>query len=539
MISTQIATVDGVEGLKIKATLSLQARGTPVLGNYVILRCENDLILARINSLKLSNQIHENPTFAAYIMTHGAVPEWSGFVDIERAEVDVIKIIDLKTKEPVPMRRNPSAGTPVEILNGEEFTNFSNDLHHYCVLGEVPNTGVRATIINRHFGDVEQGGYGEARHVLICGQNGSGKTVMATMLMTAKLVAHPNMGLLMPDTAGDLSDPTKHNRGDFKWNYKDILDRAGVTIEIIDIEDIRLSSIQLLIHLLVPLFRRHLSMDGEKARTLAGRVANGLFDREVESSELTTGNIINQLRDHIQHVYAKASRIERIQDIDNLASTPARIRPFSADLQHIVTFFDGRYRVDELIRGILQRGRKVIIRLQGLSERDQEQVLRELMSGLVRTAQRLFKSGQLQLANAIVLLDEGQQWVPQTGISNEEDGMDVRAIIKRAVRETRKYGLGWWIVGQSPAGIHNDIIRQAHTKWFGKNLGVGVDRDHLKMLGESGLREYDRLMLQGGFFWMGVGQDNNVGSENMYFAVHPFSGDATQAFIEANQSLFT
>jgi hypothetical protein len=538
MIPTQVATVDGVDGITIQATLSLQARGVPILGNYVIVRSDGDVILARISSVKLTNQTHQNPSFAAYIMTYGAIPQWSGYTDIERAEVDVIKIIDRINKQSVPMRRNPSSGTPIESLESNEFLIFANDNQQFCFLGEIPNSKMQASVINRHHGNYMEGGYGEARNIFICGQTGSAKTVLATMLLAGRISAHQKMGLLMPDTAGDLSDPGKHNRGNFKWNYKEVLDRAGVSIEIIDVDDIRLTSIALLKHLLVPLFRRHVAMDVEKAFTLSGWVANGLFDKEVDSIKLTSDAVLEQMQEHIGNAYAKASKAEKVANVASLGSTPARRRPFDADLLHIKRFFDGRYRIDDLIRGILLDGRKVVIRLQGLGEHDQEQVLRELMSKLVATAQRFFKSGQLSLANAIVVLDEGQKWVPQTAPLNDDDNGDVRSIIRRAIRETRKYGLGWWIIAQRPAGIHNDVISQSHTKFFGKNLGTGADRDHLKILGESGLREYDRLMLQGGYFWLGIGQDNNIGSENMYFAIHPFGGDATNAFIDANAHIF-
>ena len=540
MKNNQIATVDAVDGPKINATLSIHARGTPVLGNYAIIKSDEDIILGRVASVKLTNKIHEDPTFAAWIMTNGAVPEWSGHVDIERAEIDVIRTRDNKSGKPVPLRKNPSSGTAVESIDMNEFLKFANEDKHICAIGEIPNSQMTATIINRHFGDIKEGGYGEARHVMIVGQNGSGKSVMATMLLAAKLAAHPRMGLLMPDTAGDLSKEDGYTGfDDFKWNYTEVLKRASVSLEIMEIDDIRLTSITLLKHLLGPFLHRELSMDSEKANTLAGRVANGLFDKEVISSKLTTESIIDQLREHIEHVYAKASREEKKRDVDNLATTQARLRPFDAGLKRIHRFFDGRERIDDLIKGILLNGRKVVIKMQGLGERDQIEVMRELMAKLVRMAQILFKSQAMQTANAIVMLDEGQRWIPEgTGFNN--DDTDIGAIIQRAFRETRKYGLGWWVIAQRPSGISKTVISESRTKWFGRNVGIGADRKHLQdCLNDFGIDEYDRLMAQGGYFWMAVGQDNNIGTENMYFSVHPYEGDATQKFIDANPQIFS
>jgi hypothetical protein len=33
--------------------------------------------------------------------------------------------------------------------------------------------------------------------------------------------------------------------------------------------------------------------------------------------------------------------------------------------------------------------------------------------------------------------------------------------------------------------------------------------------------------------------DANIGTESTYFTVHPFNGDATEAFIKANPRIFT
>src|ERR1700757_3348231 len=95
------------------------------------------------------------------------------------------------------------------------------------------------------------------------------------------------------------------------------------------------------------------------------------------------------------------------------------------------------------------------------------------------------------------------------------------------------------VIAQSPAGIHNDILRESHTKYFGRNLGVGADETHLKeALGQQGYEAYQQLEMQGGYFFMGCGHDNNIGSAATYFAFHTFNGDATNAFIQANPGIF-
>jgi len=94
---------------------------------------------------------------------------------------------------------------------------FRIEKRYYFNVGEIPNTGdILASIINRHHGAWGDGaGWGEAHHTLICGQNGSGKTVWLLVLLVGKLAQHRQMGLLIPDLVGDISSQeSRHNRGD-------------------------------------------------------------------------------------------------------------------------------------------------------------------------------------------------------------------------------------------------------------------------------------------------------------------------------------
>lgn len=77
-------------------------------------------------------------------------------------------------------------------------------------------------------------------------------------------------------------------------------------------------------------------------------------------------------------------------------------------------------------------------------------------------------------------------------------------------------------------------------KWFGGGLGVGADSNHLEtFLGKAGIRDYQELQRQPDrYFWVGIGQDMNLGYDETYVAVSPFSGDATRALIEANPHIW-
>ena len=56
--------------------------------------------------------------------------------------------------------------------------------------------------------------------------------------IACELVQNPQMGCLIPDTAGDIAKHGSHNRGDFKFSFLELLDKGGRLAEQINIEDI-------------------------------------------------------------------------------------------------------------------------------------------------------------------------------------------------------------------------------------------------------------------------------------------------------------
>ena len=537
----RLLTVDEACGTLIKATVATSARGTPLVGTFVVIPSDDDLVLGRITKVSLTNPIHSDDKFAPMIMERGLVPHWSGEVDIERAEIDIIAAIDTKIGKRIPFRRNPASGTVVLAADHSEINLFANEQTYQLILGYIPNTnGLPCSVINRHFADMHDqsgkdiGGYGEARHSAIFGQSGSGKTVLLTMLISGRLAACPQMGLLMPDTSGDLADPNRHSRGSYRWNYDQVLKQAGVSIERISIADIRLTSPDTLKYKLAPLLREQLSIASEKAVTLSDRVVHGLFGTEVELDRLTAPLIADAVIEYIGGCYEAKTKADKIRDAQSLKDDQRRMDHFRRSFETVRRLFDGRYPLWQLVRDILEHGRKIIIEMNQIAENDQRFVMHEVIEKLTNQARRLFHKSTR--CNAMIVLDEAQRWVPE-GNGDEET---ISRTIAEGFRETRKYGIGWIVVAQSPAGLSKRVIRECHTKYFGRNLGIGSDRAHIQdILSKEGAEAYQQLQIQGGYFWVGVGLDANLGSGSSYFTLHPFDGDATQAFINANQHIFS
>jgi hypothetical protein len=538
----RIATVDGVKDRLIDVTISSEAIGQPIEGSYVIIAADGDVLLARITDINRNNPVHEKDSFAPMIMKYGTLAHWSGEADIERGKAAVISVKG-SNDEFVPWRRNPASGAAVDLVEAQMFRGFLAEKKYYTVLGVIPNSGgLPATIINRHHGvkidphtkhDLGGRGSAGALHTGVFGQNGSGKTIMVSMLICGKLGMHRDMGLLMPDTAGDLADSNRHSDGEFMWNYGDVLKAADVQLETVSIADVRLTSVDTLEKKLIPFLRSQLSLGGDKDELLARRIVIELFEgkKTVDVKLLTAGAVVDMIVAQIGFCYATGrTQTDKINDATRLRNNASSMRFFEQGFEPIRKLFDGRESVADIVKGVLSKGRKVIIVMSGMESEDHHFVMHELMSLLILWARINFNYGHQ--SNALVVLDEAIRWVPE-GKADETN-----ELIQKAFRETRKYGLGWYVVSQSMAGISKDVLRECRTKWFGRHLGIGVDREHLEQsLGKRGVRAYDDLETQGGYFWVGVGDDINIGS-GQYFSLHPFGGDATTAFIEANPHIF-
>ena len=535
-MTEQLAVVDGVESGVLQVTILAKAIGRGLQGKLATLKLADpeQHWLVRFGDISLHNPIHRDDRFAPLIQANGSVPEWSGFTDIERGTAEVIAVLN-EHGEHIGRLLNPRSGTPVLEVDRSEIERFWRDTGHHAVVGDLARSaGAPASMINRHFGSWDVGGYGEARHMAIYGRNGSGKSVWVLMLLACKVCAHHRMGFIIPDTQGDFADPTKHDRGSFRWNFRQVCETAGVEVDVISVSDIALTSKAVLKPLLSACLLRIYSMSGDKANELAGRIVEGLFDKEVDPDRLTAETIAREVVEKIEYVYAKASRQEHRDDAENVLRDLGRLRQLDNHIaRQIKPFFEGDIKMKDLVWDVLRRGRKVIIRMEDMPDHQQMAVMRELMAMLKRTAQKIYKSGQ-ELANAIVVLDEAARWLPQ----GEET--ETKQEVQQGIRETRKAGVGWWIVGQSPSDVDKSVLRQSHMKWFGRGLGVGADAKHLEeSLEKDGLQQYKDLQRQPSqFFWVGVGLDNNIGHDNTHVAVIPFGGDASQALIAANPHIW-
>jgi hypothetical protein len=112
------------------------------------------------------------------------------------------------------------------------------------------------------------------------------------------------------------------------------------------------------------------------------------------------------------------------------------------------------------------------------SDELQRRILGELLNVLVVQATATLSSGQS--ANVLVLLDEAHRHAPSGRLDEDSEADRLRSLLRRAVRETRKYGIGWFFISQTLGGIDNEILQQLRILVFGFGLAMGTEFDRLR-----------------------------------------------------------
>jgi hypothetical protein len=536
-----IAVVNSCQGNTINATVLDQSKNQRLDGSLVELKIKGldseQMALGRMGMVSMRNPYHENPSMAAVIAHNGRIDYLSESADVCDVKIELISCVDVATGEIGPRETPPSSATEIFKVGANGLDKYRPEKVHQAVVGYLSGySDVGISIINKGFQSPEDGGWGEAKHDAYFGRNGSGKTVKAAMDIACQLVACPDMGCLIPDTAGDLSLKDAHSKGDFKFDLFELLELGGRGYSILNIEDIAMSSQSIFVTRLCPLFIKRLSTNGEKAKELAERVAEDLFgNKDVQIDQVSEERLLQSITEMIPVAFAgrntetKNDAFARICDRPNLRTS--FLKAFDNE---VASLFKGKEKIDDLIKRFLWKGEIIVIKMMNIPGEDQRLIMQEIFLKTTRTAEKAFHANG-SMVNAKVVLDEGPRWVPQD--RKKQDG--VSDVIIDAFNTTRKYGLGWTIISQRITAISKDVLAQCHTIWYGKGLGIGADADHIKSsLGEDGYQQYLAMQLQGGYPWIGIGDTINLGVGNQYVALSPFSGDANTALMEANPHIW-
>ncbi len=469
--------------------------------------------VGQVVGIELRNRWHEDSVFRNLVQRTGEIPPITNRQDTRVADLVVGATFRQGSNgyEPEVLGMVPPTGTRVfrvdQALLNQLLSVYQQEIVY---LGKAYANDVLYPMWFKHFGS-GLGGAGEAYHLGVFGKTGSGKSGLAKMMLCA-YARHPQLGILVIDPQGEFSLELSGTRvGQQGLQLDQAIQSQGRPIEVFRIDDIQLDDWTTFEEMLISLrFFEQLqipSASAENARRAAEVVRNaleGTHNLDALGTLPILQAALNAVNDpnNAGFIYATRQRAQQLQQ---------RVQRFLNDQQaqnqlltntwepicQLFTRGQNRHRLysyGQQQPGIVNRllgsadgnsSRPVIvidISRQGnqrfWSEELQRRILAKLLNILV--AQATSALSTQQSANVLVLLDEAHRHAPSGRLDEGSEADRLRSLLRRAVRETRKYGIGWFFISQTLGGIDNEILQQLRILAFGFGLAMGTEFDRLR-----------------------------------------------------------
>lgn len=494
---------------EITADLLLEATEERVVGALVAFDASQNgspvKSVGQIVGIELKNRWHEDSVFRNLIKRTGDIPPITNRQDTRTANLVVGATFkkDGEEYEPDVLGMVPPTGTRVVRVNQGLLDSllylYQEEIFY---LGHAYANDVYYPMWFKHFGSGPRGA-GEAYHIGVFGKTGSGKSGLAKMLLLA-YARHQELGVLVIDPQGEFYNELNGTRiGEQGLEVDAILRGIGRKIERYRIADIRLDEWELLKELLLDtgFFRQELSIGtSEIAEIAADRGVQRLRnDNAIRLDKVCNPDAMRKFLEAISNgadrIYSGPSYVRRLQDRVAEVLRDRVDEVFDTYWKPVTELFspgDDKKSVFGIVGDIMGAGasgntRPVVvidISQRGNSriwnEELQSRILTRIVNALVvRSAETL---SQAQGANVLVILDEAHRHAPSGTLERGSQSEHLRSNLRRAVRETRKYGLGWMLISQTLGGIDTEILQQLSSMFFGFGLALGDEYRKLREL---------------------------------------------------------
>lgn len=496
------------------------AANKKLVGELALFRYHQDgfshYALGQITEVKLRNVWHEDPTMRSLIRQRGRVDTVSERQDTHLGEMTISAVFAAGSDgyRPSILGTVPATGTPIHLVNdavlSELLLPYREQLFY---LGHVYGSKPLLPLWFKHFGTGPQGA-GEAYHLGIFGKTGSGKSVLAKMILLA-YARYPEMALLVIDPQGEFAKEASGETvpGGFALQMKEILKRLGKPIQVRGVRDLVLDRWDLFEHILLEsrFFQRLGVKAVENQRQAAEVISEQLQKEGVRLVDLHERASFNKVMARLQEerilvrFYGSKEARDRVrQQLADITQDDLYRGVWLPVTQLFREDRQGAQKVEQLLAGLFDPNQTqrplVVIDLsveqatqtaslntlplfggnhpqpQGVSlfwnETIQALVIKRLLEGVRTAAERAYK--QNRSLNTLVLMDEAHRLAPREDPDSEEKKA-VRGILIDAARTTRKYGVGWMFISQTLSSLHREIIEQLRIFFFGFGLGMGAE----------------------------------------------------------------
>jgi DNA helicase HerA-like ATPase len=459
--------------------------------------------VGQIVGIELRNRWHEDSVFRNLVKRTGEIPPITNRQDTRTADLVVGATFKQGRDgfEPEVLGVVPPTGTRVfrvdQALLDQLLAVYRSEIVY---VGRAYANDVFYPMWFKHFAS-GRGGAGEAYHIGVFGKTGSGKSGLAKMLLLA-YARHPELGILIIDPQGEFSYELQGQRvGEQGLPVDTVLGRLGRQILRYSIADIQLDQWDMFEDLLVDLnFLERLGIrHPDNARIAADLGRSDLQRSRVTLEDLESERVLRQVLGIIDtradRIYTTPGYPQRLRDRVNEILQNDLAQLYNETWQPLASMFAGGQGrrslygiVDDLVGSIGSGRTSRPVVLIDISERGnprfwteelQRRILARLLNVLyVRASQTI---NATQGVNVLVLLDEAHRHAPSGHLESGSQAEVLRSVLRRAVRETRKYGVGWFLISQTLGGIDNEILQQLRILFFGFGLALG---DEFRKLGE-------------------------------------------------------
>ena len=491
--------------------LALDILGTAVtrklVGELALLEFAQDeaahYALGQITEIELRNIWHEDPTMRSLIRQRGRVDAVSERQDTHLGKMNISAVFKQGGKyqyEPSILGTVPSTGTPINLVTDDilnEVLKPYRDQIFY--LGHVYGSKPKLPLWFKHF-DRGPHGAGEAYHIGVFGKTGSGKSVLAKMILLA-YTRYPKMALLVIDPQGEFAkDMRGEGTGEFQLPLGSIIKNQGKQAVVLTVRNLVLDRWELFEQILYESgFFEGLTVPKGENRDIACRE---LVKRMRKANVKLNGLHERESFDQAWAILAD----ERMQKVFYRSESPRKRFAETLEESDPDDFFKGYWRpVTELFREDRPNARSVDKALWWLLNPEAEQrpilivdlsreqaegifwndkiqalVIKRLLDGLNTTAEEYFK--REENLNALVVIDEAHRLAPRDIPPEDDASKGVRGVLIDAARTTRKYGLGWLFISQTLSSLHPEILQQLRILFFGFGLALGQEYISLRQL---------------------------------------------------------
>lgn len=458
--------------------------------------------LGQITEIALRNIWHEDPTMRSLIRQRGRVDAVSERQDTHQGEMVVSAVFSDENGKyrPSSLGTVPATGTSIQLVDDQVLDVLLEPYKEQIFyLGNVYGSKPKLPLWFKHF-DTGVDGAGEAYHLGIFGKTGSGKSVLAKMIMLA-YARYERMGILVIDPQGEFSQDASEAGvlGSFQLPVRNVLKKLNKKIEVIGVQNLVLDRWALFAEILYesPFFEKLSVPKGENRKIAADSLGDNLrkTPKPVKLIDLHKRESFDQAwcllgQDNIQKIFYRSEPSRnRFKSMHREASPDDFYKDIWLPIARL--FDDTRpkvQKVESILSKLFNASNKplVIVDLTARGETQlmwndsiQALVIKRLLEGIRVSAEQAY--AQRQNLNTLVLMDEAHRLAPAESPDNDIK-KQIRNIFIDSVRTTRKYGVGWMFISQTLSSLHREITEQLRIYFFGFGLAMGTEFQALRNL---------------------------------------------------------